>query len=199
MTNVLSTFILSFKRIKGLHANENRSRLYNSYESLLDLTVCVLNYAIFSATNQMILIHLFLITTLIGLSGNYIVHVSLALRFIYSSLLNFTAVLIITLLNFFVFIRMLNLNKICDVFKSHHERVPSMDNESIIICEGQRVYYIMWMILELVIVFAKFVGIFYAYKANIVIKNIKKLKKNKIVKQKIESNINRVKPILKTE
>jgi hypothetical protein len=175
MGNFLGGLLQVFRPIRSLHFNVNRSRLFNSYESIFDLVICVVTYSVFSVTNQMMMIQLFLISTVFALFGNYIVHTSLPMRFIYSVVLCVIASSLSFIFDVILFIRLLNLNKVCSLLSRYFDKHPAKDNDSVTICQTQRNYYMIWIGAEFFVIGIKILSIVFAIKAHNVVKKKRKI------------------------
>jgi hypothetical protein len=185
MGNFLSGTLQLFRWQKSFHKTVNRSRLFNSYESIFEIFVSMVNFSLFTNTNQMMLIELFLIGTIITVAANYIVHIALTMRFLYSSVLNVIACIFILFLEVFLLIRLFNLIKLCTLFNNYYTKMGMLNDgsdgsDTINTCQKQQLYYILWLGVEFITILLKMLGIFFSWKAHAIVKKqIRKKKKKK--------------------
>lgn len=179
MGNFLSAVLQLFRPVKPFHSLINRSRLYNSYESLLEIVTSIINYSVFSITNQYVLLHLFLVTKILTVTANYFAHITNSMRFLFSSIVNGMAVVIVIVLLILLFIRLVNLDNICNLLSDYYTRHPQLDSGSATLCREQKDYYTIWAVLEIVMIVFKGLSIYFALKANNIVKKHIMLKMKK--------------------
>lgn len=179
MGNLFSSILHIFRPVKRLHQLVNRSRLFNSYECLFEIGVTVTNYSVFAVTNQNGMILDFTFATIMTLMANYFVHISHAMRFIYSAYLIGAALILNLSFDAILFTRLSNLSMVCNLLQEYYSLYPSLDDSSVGTCLIQKNYYLYWMGLELSRILLKLLGIYFAYKAHNVMKKNFKIRKYK--------------------
>lgn len=179
MGNFMSAIIRAYRPIKSFNYIINRSRLYNSYDAIFEILLCITNYAFFSLTNQMVIIHSLLVETLIALVGNYIVHITPAMRFIYSVILSSIALLLQVVLISIIFTRQLNLLQVCSLLKNFKRKNPNEAVNGIEICIEQSKYYFIWLLFVLISMVLRGTSIYFGIQAHNFVKNKKMVRAHK--------------------
>jgi hypothetical protein len=142
-----------------------------------------MEYSIFSVTNQVSLLHFFLICKVLAVFGNYIVHSGLLMRFIYCVVMNALAGLVGFTGNIIVLMRLINLNKVCDLLTKYYDKILLEENKdnsnvkSLNMCKNQKGLYITWIGIELVMIVLKFISIYLGYRAHLIVKKQDKSKR----------------------
>ena len=144
----------------------------------MEIVFIGINYALFSKTNQMGLINSFLIEKIFNISGNILVHISHTGRFIMSNVIHSIAVIINFIISLNILIRLMNLMRLCALFKWHYNR---RNNEHSVLstCSFQVILYIIWLLLNVITLILKAISINYAYRSHILIKRLTKKSKRK--------------------
>ena len=166
----------AYRPIKTFNYILNRSRLFNSSDALLIIITIILNYSVFSTTNQMILIHCLLAEGLIALVGDYIVQIVPAMRFMYSVILSGVAMLMQVILGLILLVRCVNLGKICSMLSYYYTKYSSEDARAAAICKEQTKYYISWIFIQFGCVFMRGISIYFAIQAHNFVKNKKMIR-----------------------
>lgn len=179
MGNCMSGIIRAYRPVKSFNYIINRSRLYNSYDSIFEILLCILNYAFFSSTNQMIIIHCLLGETLIALVGNYIVHITPAMRFIYSVIFSSIALLVKFILTIIILTRLLNLLQVCLLLKTFKKKNQNETVDGIEICTEQSRYYAIWLVFVLISMILRCISIYFGIQAHNFVKNKKMVRAHK--------------------
>ena len=147
MGNLIGNLIRAYRPIKTYNYIINRARLLNSYSAIYNICVIILNYAFFTLTNQMILIHILLFAGVFALSANFIVEITKPMRFIYSIILLGIYLLIALIIVIFLIIRLSNIYNICSLLNNYYEKYPKLNNKSLGTCSQQKNYYFIWLTL----------------------------------------------------
>lgn len=184
MGNFFSAVLMMFRPQKTANKVVNRSRLFNSYDSIFEILIAIMNYSVFSMTNQMTLIHFYLIGTFLSIAANYIAHIGLAMRFIYSAFISIFAGGYIMVLQFIVLTRTFNVNKICLLLDVYYTKYTTLETDKLDLCKKQRNLYILWLGIELICVSLKILGIYFAIKAHAIVKKQRKVRKKRKARNK---------------
>jgi len=167
MGNILTSIIKSFRPIKQLGQFANRARLFCAYETVYEVIFTIINYAVFSVVNQLILNHIFLIFSFLSANANYLTNIAHPMRFLYSACLNIISALINTILTFIIITRLINVAHICKLFSNYNKRQLSNTQVDFLeTCYQQRLYYIIWVLINLLTVSVKCLAIYFSIKAH---------------------------------
>jgi hypothetical protein len=167
MGNILSAIIKSFRPIKQLGQYANRARIFCAYETLYEVIFTIINYAVFSVVNQLILNHMFLIFSFLSANANYLTSITHPMRFLYSACLNIISGLINTILTIIVITRLINVAHICKIFSNYDKRqLLNTHVDFLETCSQQRLYYIIWVLINLLTLSIKGLAIYFSIKAH---------------------------------
>jgi hypothetical protein len=79
--------------------------------------------------------------------------------------------------------RLLNLTKVCDILGNYYTTAGIVDSSDIrATCQGQKSLYIIWILVECLIIGIKIFSIYFGYRAHLIVKKQIKIRK-KIKKQ----------------
>lgn len=172
MANILKALIKLFRPIKQLGPLTNRARLFSAYETIFELLMIISNYSFFRVINQFMLIHILLVFSIVTMSANYLTNITHPMRFFYSAYLNIIAAIIALIFTLILFSRLLNLSQLCNLFSNYATRQLDVTEEPnyLKICITQKVYYIIWLLINFLAIFMKGLGIYFSLKAHSKIK-----------------------------
>ena len=173
MGNFFSRIIRAYRPIKTYNYIVNRSRLFNSYDAIGIVVMIILNYSVYSITNQMMLVHCMLCQGLIAIVGDYIVQIVPAMRFMYSVILSSFALIMSIIISLILTVRAVNLSKICQMLSYYYEKYSNEDDKSKSLCIEQRKYYISWIFLQYGSIFMRTLSIYFSIQAHNFVKNKK--------------------------
>jgi len=138
----------------------------------------IINYAVFSSTNQKTLINIFIIEKVFNILGNCAVHTSIIMRFLYSVIIHSVACLINVIITILIVIRMLNLIKLCALIDNHSISVKK-PNDTKADCKLQVILYLSWIFLNVITLILKFIAMNYAYRSHLLLMKLYNRQKNK--------------------
>lgn len=173
MGNFFSGILRAYRPIKTYNYIVNRSRLFNSYDALVVIVMIILNYSVYSKTNQMVLVHCMLSQGIIAIVGDYIVQIVPAMRFMYSVILSSLALIMKVIISIILIIRAVNLSKVCKMLSYYYEKYTSEDDNSKSLCIEQKKYYISWILLQCGSIFLRSISIYFSIQAHNFVKNKK--------------------------
>lgn len=121
------------------------------------------------------IIHLYIVETAGSILSYLMVHNKLAMRFFYSMILNIIIICYIIILFIVIFIRFINISKVCylldDYYSKNSANTEEYANIQILIdCSFQKFIYLMWIITDLAIVFVKVFATLLSLRAHRIIK-----------------------------
>jgi len=172
MANILFFISKPFRSIKQLGPLTNRSRLFNSYESIFEILLIILNYSLFRITNQLIFCHILLVFSIIAISANYLTNITHPMRFFYSACLNILSSVLAFILTLVLFSALLNVSELCRLFSNYVNRQLNTEEQPNYLqtCFKQRLFYIIWFLLNIFATCVRGVGIYFSLKAHSKIK-----------------------------
>ena len=179
MSEFIHTISRAYKPIPSSHFIINRSRLFNSYEAIINGLIIILNYALFLKTNQINLINTLFVQCLIGIIGDYIVQITQAMRFMYSFILSIVSLSSLSVVFFLMIIRVNNVSKLCKLFTYYKRRHPSESSTIHLTCLEVKTYYIAWVVLNGVNGILRAFSIYFAYQAHKYIKTKRLIRRRK--------------------
>jgi len=171
MGNTLTGIINLFRPIKQLNRLVNRARLFCAWETIYEVVVSVTTYSFFAITNQLILCHILFGSCLISVTANYITSITHPMRFIYSAYINIIAITCVFLLTCVLLGRLLSVAQICNIFLNYVSRQPQTTQpDYLITCLNQRLYYVIWFLINLLSITMKALAIYFSFKAHSLVK-----------------------------
>ena len=179
MSEFIHKIARAYKPIPSSHFIINRSRLFNSYEAIINGLIIILNYALFRKTNQMNIINTLLVQCLIGIIGDYIVQITPAMRFMYSFILSIISLSALTVVFLLMITRVSNVSKLCEFFSYYKRKHPSEESTIHLKCSEVETYYIAWIILNGVNGILRAFSIYFAYQAHKYVKTKRLIRRRK--------------------
>jgi hypothetical protein len=128
--------------------------------------------------------------TFATLIANYMVHVKLMYRFIYSMLLNVVVLVFHFVVDYFLLNSYSNFDQICQLLMDYYTNYPDKavvgKDEAVNICYSHKFYYQYFIIAQASLIVTKMLSIYFACRAHIsLIRKIRNIKKSDI---KIKEN-----------
>jgi hypothetical protein len=167
MGTIFTALIKTFRPIKQLGPLANRARLFCAYETVYEVILTITNYAVFSVVNQLTLNHIFLIFSFLSAAANYLTNLTHPMRFSYSAWLNIISAVFNGIFTIIVITRLMNVVHICSIFLNYANRqVPNTQVDFLEVCHKQKVFYILWILLNLLTLLMKSLAIYFSFKAH---------------------------------
>jgi hypothetical protein len=171
MGNTLMGVINLFRPIKQLNRLVNRARLFCAWETTYELLVSAATYSFFAITNQLMLCHILFGSCLISVTANYITSITHPMRFIYSGYINIISIICVFFLTIILLGRLLSIAQICNLFLNFLSRQPQTTQPDYLIsCLHQRLYYVIWFLVNLLSITMKALAIYFSFKAHNLVK-----------------------------
>ena len=177
MGDLISSIIKAFRPIKRYNKDVNRSRIINSYISILDLIYIGVNFGIFRLTNQYILIYVMTVNAFIKIIGAFIVQIKNPMKFLFSIILIIISLILTLIFLILLIVRLTNIYSICKLLNEYHNKYPDLDNSIIKKCKKQNRYYFFWMGVQLLFSSGGIIEIYFDLIAHNALKKKKKRKK----------------------
>ncbi len=128
----------------------------------------------------MALINAFLLEKFFNISGNLIVHINLVARFLYSNIIHILAIIVNIVISVIITMRLLNILRLCALFKWHYKQENKKDtNDVVSACQFQVLIYIVWLLINFMIIILKIISINFAYRSHVLVKKLTKRKRRK--------------------
>ncbi len=121
-------------------------------------------------TNQRNMINISIIGTVGTLVANYLVHIKLMYRFLYSAIINMMVFIFMILIDYYIYAYYNNFTKVCGIIINYNNANASVDyinkNNAEEICITHESYYIYWFVSQSFLIFCKGFSIFLAFMAH---------------------------------
>jgi hypothetical protein len=142
---------------------------------LFELLVMISQNIFVRSTNQHSYLTYYIIMTMGTLAANYMVHVKLMYRFIYSVLLNVTVLIFHLVVDYHLVWSYFNFRRVCqmlvDYYDSNVEQVVVGKVEARNICNSNATNYLFLLISLAIVVIFKLVALYFAVKAHLSLLN----------------------------
>lgn len=137
------------------------------------------NYTVISKTNQMALINAFLLEKFFNISGNLMVHINLVSRFLYSNVIHVVAIIVNIVISTIIVMRLLNILRLCSLFRWHYTKDKTDANDVLSACTFQVLIYIVWILMNVMVIVLKLISINFAYRSHTLVKKLTKRSKRR--------------------
>lgn len=127
----------------------------------------------------MALINAFLLEKFFNISGNLMVHINLISRFLYSNIIHILAIIVNIVISTIIVMRLLNILRLCSLFKWHYTQDKIDTNDVLSACTFQVLIYIVWILMNVMVIVLKLIAINFAYRSHTLVKKLTKRKRRK--------------------